>query len=874
MTYKALDEHQKAIKKLLRTLQASRKVCDWAFIQRYLLKGHPRIHNQFSRFDEDGFEKVGRDPFDIWCADNGLALFESTKDVANESIEQLLIQATDNVHSLVLPQRRRLVAFWTQDIRSETTDRLFELVKDVDTLQKRLTRVHDEVDRRVLQTADVIGVTTTGLARRIVTLQHVRSKVVICEEAGEVMEPHILSALLPSVEHFVQIGDHQQLRPQINNYNLSLESQQGASYQLDRSQFERLSVGERGRPSFPVAQLNVQRRMRPEISTLIRETMYPRLLDHTSTKTLPSVVGMRKDVFWLNHENYEEGARADAHQKSHSNLWEVNMIHALVRHILRQGVYNSTDIAVLTPYTGQLQKIRSKMRNDFEIVLSERDQETLTKDGYIGDDIGSENDDAVAQMASPAKLLEKKQMSDLLRVATVDNFQGEEAKVIIVSLVRSNNERKVGFLKTTNRINVLLSRAQHGMYLIGNMNTYSNQPMWSRVQGMLQGADCVGKALGLCCPRHIDTEIHISEPDDFARFSPEGGCQLPCDRRLPNCGHRCLAKCHSESLHLAFSCPQQCQRLHKPCNHMCQKSTCGEDCGQCETRIDDVQLPCTHSKDHVPCYLTQDLDLIKCVVLVHKEVPGCKHTVEVQCLRDVSSELFKCPTPCVSTLGCGHLCPGTCGRCSVKDSQGRPVVMHSSCSKICGRRFGACNHTCPRLCHDGQDCGPCLSACEVCSFIFCFCRCCITGMHTSIFLIRYRRLDVLVLSRATEYDHQPPSICNDGNGPQDYIFPDGSVLHKWIKANLFRSAVHIHGALYDVTKHAHHASSHARGPASIRDPALCHVRPRVPDFLAIYGVHSSCLAAISAQEFVARSARKNTAKYAQTEEKNEWIYLR
>ncbi len=718
VTYEALEEHQKAIKKLLGTLQATKKGCDWANIQKHLLKRHRRIHKQFSRFDEDGFETAGRHPFDVWCANKSPTLSQSSEDMTNESIEQLLLQATDNVHSLLPPQRRRLVAFWTQVIRSETADHLFELVKGANRLQKQLTSVHDEVDRRVLQTADVIGVTTTGLARRIATLQHVRSKVIICEEAGEVMEPHLLSALLPSVEHFIQIGDHQQLRPQINNYNLSLESQQGASYQLDRSLFERLSVGERGKPSFPVAQLNVQRRMRPEISTLIRETMYPRLLDHTSTKNLPTVVGMRKDVFWLDHDHYEEGAQADAHQRSHSNLWEVDMIHALVRHILRQGVYNSTDIAVLTPYTGQLQKIRAKTRNDFEIVLSERDQETLTRDGYIGDDLGSEKGDATAHMASSGRLLEKKQLSDLLRVATVDNFQGEEAKVIIISLVRSNNQKKVGFLKTTNRINVLLSRAQHGMYLIGNINTYSNQPMWARVQGMLQEADCVGKVLGLCCPRHIDTELHISEPDDFARFSPEGGCQLPCDRRLPDCGHKCLAKCHSESLHLAFSCPQQCQRLHRPCNHLCQKSTCGEDCGNCETSIDNVQLLCTHLKNNVPCYLTQDLKLVECVVLIHKEVPRCKHTVEVQCSRDVSLESFKCPTPCGSALGCGHLCPGDCGRCNRKDSEGRPVVMHLACSKICGRRFGSCNHTCPRACHDGKDCGPCLSACEVCSFYF------------------------------------------------------------------------------------------------------------------------------------------------------------
>src|SRR5271156_3451774 len=291
----------------------------------------------------------------------------------------------------------------------------------------------------------------------------------------------MVSAMLPSVEHFIQIGDHQQLRPQINNYSLSLESQQGKAYQLDRSQFERLSVRQPGRLQFPVAQLNVQRRMRPDISTLIRETIYPRLLDHEITKTLPDVIGMRKNVFWLDHDHEEEGKQADVHQKSHSNAWEVDMTRALVRHIVRQGVYRSSDIAVLTPYTGQLQKLRAKMRSDFEIVLSERDQETLAKEGFDISDSSSEDDHLQASSGPSRRPLEKKKLSELLRVATVDNFQGEEAKIIIVSLVRSNNAQKVGFLKTTNRINVLLSRAQHGMYLIGNRDTYSHIPMWAQV---------------------------------------------------------------------------------------------------------------------------------------------------------------------------------------------------------------------------------------------------------------------------------------------------------------------------------------------------------------------------------------------------------
>ena len=453
--------------------------------------------------------------------------------------------------------------------------------------------------------------------------------------------------------------------------------------------------------------------MRPQISSFIRETIYPHLIDHDNTTELPDVVGMCKNVFWLDHVNFEEGAQSDIHQKSHSNVWEVEMVHALVRHVVRQGVYSSTDVAVLTPYTGQLQKLRAKMRNDFEIVLSERDQDILMKDGFNIEDVMPESDQTISGAASGTKPIEKKKMSELLRVATIDNFQGEEAKVVILSLVRSNKQRKVGFLKTSNRINVFLSRAQHGMYLIGNTDTYSTQPMWRQILAMLQGTESVGRVFALCCPRHTETEIQVSQPDDFARLSPEGGCQLACDRRLDSCGRWCQSRCHSESMHRVFSCPQSCQRLHSPCNHNCQKQTCGEDCGRCMIQIDDVQLKCGHFKDNVPCHQTQDLTKIKCLVRVQKEVPHCKHIIEIECYRDVSFVHFKCPSPCQTLLGRRHFCPGTCGRCSPKEANSQVPIKHATCLKICGQPFGTCNHACTRTCHSDQECGLCQSQCEV-----------------------------------------------------------------------------------------------------------------------------------------------------------------
>jgi hypothetical protein len=79
-------------------------------------------------------------------------------------------------------------------------------------------------------------------------------------------------------------------------------------------------------------------------------------------------------------------------------------------------------------------------------------------------------------------------------------LQGEEAKVIILSLVRNNKNGNIGFLKMRNRINVLLSRAKHGMYLLGNVETLlagagTKAPMWREVLSVMDADELVGHKL-------------------------------------------------------------------------------------------------------------------------------------------------------------------------------------------------------------------------------------------------------------------------------------------------------------------------------------------------------------------------------------------
>lgn len=87
----------------------------------------------------------------------------------------------------------------------------------------------------------------------------------------------------------------------------------------------------------------------------------------------------------------------------------------------------------------------------------------------------------------------------------MDNFQGEESDRVIVSLVRSNTFGQIGFLKEPVRVNVLLSRAKHGMILIGNATTltsHKGEKVWRPICESLNNQGCVVRGVPSYCQLH------------------------------------------------------------------------------------------------------------------------------------------------------------------------------------------------------------------------------------------------------------------------------------------------------------------------------------------------------------------------------------
>ncbi|KUI56519.1 Helicase required for RNAi-mediated heterochromatin assembly 1 [Cytospora mali] len=476
-----------------------------ASIKTHLYAYHRAHHDELFSKDANGWQEIQHRSHNV--VQGWLSGGDANPRLASRGIDVL---KSTKLANMTRAERSSLYRDWLKSIRDPLIIAIIDVQREHSQTKEQRDRVRQEVRRRCLQQADIVGVTTTGLARELSLLRKLRTKVILCEEAGEVLEAHILTTLLPSIEQAIFIGDHLQLRPQIQNYQLQSTNPRGSQYSLDMSLFERLvKPPHSSDPRLPVSVLETQRRMHPSIAEMVRSTLYKTLKDGENVKTYPPVVGMRHRLFWMHHEELEAGAAAqDPHNTSHSNAFEIEMTAALISHVVRQGKYNPEDIAVLTPYLGQLQKLKARMaaESTFAVSLGERDLEDLEEFE------ASEPD----KTALPEKqVVSKTTLLRSVRLATVDNFQGEEAKVVIISLVRSNPQNRCGFLSTSNRINVLMSRAKHGCYIIGNAKTYSNVPMWTQIIRMLQVNGNFGTKLELQCPRHPDTRISVSQPDHF-----------------------------------------------------------------------------------------------------------------------------------------------------------------------------------------------------------------------------------------------------------------------------------------------------------------------------------------------------------------------
>ncbi|KAF9264149.1 P-loop containing nucleoside triphosphate hydrolase protein [Marasmius fiardii PR-910] len=459
------------------------------------------------------------------------------------------------------PERTMLLVRWTAEINKEYLTKFTSVASQYNTSLKQLSYIFSEKDDSIIAGKRIIGCTATAAAKYNDQIRRASPQVLLVEEAGEILESHILTAMNERTDQLILIGDHQQLRPKINNYALTVEKGQGSN--LNMSLFERLVL-----KGYPHETLHQQHRMQPEISSLVRELTYPHLIDASDTRNRPS---LREFENLVNHSHLEGPSdvaeRRDMNAtSSKENMFEVDMVLRTLKYLAQQG-YGTDKVTVLTPYLGQLQKLRKALMNDNHPVLNDLDLYDLVKPGLM----------------TPAKPPAGKKS---VRVVTTDNYQGESD--VIASLTRSNSDRKIGFMSSPERLNVLLSRARNAPTLFGNSDTFTkfrkDGKLWTRSLDMLRSTGHVHDGLPVKCERYPDRKAILKTPADFENEVHNGGCEEPCGTRL-SCGvHDCPSKHHQLADHSQMKCmviiKTNCPQGH-PQSYKCYEKV-PLSCHQCD----------------------------------------------------------------------------------------------------------------------------------------------------------------------------------------------------------------------------------------------------------------------------------------------------
>ncbi|GLV42804.1 uncharacterized protein CBL_03544 [Carabus blaptoides fortunei] len=541
-----------------------------------------------------------------------------------------------NRNILTSNERWGLYFFWLSLYRAQ-------LLNDLNVMEEKYRKLHREYeevkqieDIRLMKEMYVVGMTTTGAAKFQTLLQALACPIVIVEEAAEVLESHVVVSLTNDCQQLILIGDHQQLRPTTAEYRIAKK------YNLEISLFERMLKN-----GIHCQQLEVQHRMRPEIARLIVPAIYPRLDNHLSVESYPPVQGVAKSLFFLTHTEREEAMDDTGSRK---NVYEAKFLIMLARHLILQG-YEPTEITILATYSGQM-----------FCLWRERRPYPMLKD---------------------------------VRITVVDNFQGEENKIILLSLVRSNADGNVGFLKIDNRICVALSRAKEGMFILGNMDilTQSNA-VWPQIKAALEENGSLGTDLTLQCQVHPDQQTEVRKAEDFLKV-PEGGCSKLCAKQL-DCGHTCASMCHvADRDHTKYKCKFNCTKILCELDHPCP-DFCFQECKLCMVPM-QVTLKCGHTH-MLPCHM-HDTSNYKCDTIVDV-VLDCGHAAKKPCHKSMAK--FPCPHPCEVRKLCGHACDRSC---HIHDD---PDHLQSKCFKPCAKYRKDCSqksHQCPLACY--QECLPC-----------------------------------------------------------------------------------------------------------------------------------------------------------------------
>ena len=310
----------------------------------------------------------------------------------------------------------------------------------MDRLKERATELEVRINAQLFGEARVIACTLVGSANRL--LEGQKFGTLFIDEAAQALEA---ACWIPirRASRVILAGDHCQLPPTIKSY-AALKAG------LGKTLMERIVDN---KPEV-VTLLKMQYRMNEEIMRFSSDWFYHNQVESAPEVKFRSILDLDIPMSWIDTSQFELPESEEGLFKEQfvgESFGRINKAEAELTLMALETYFNKIgkerilderiDVGVISPYRAQVQYLRRLVKQ---------------KEFF-------------------------KPFRHLISVNTVDGFQGQERDIILISLVRANDEGQIGFLRDLRRMNVAITRARMKLIILGDASTLTKHPFYKKL---------------------------------------------------------------------------------------------------------------------------------------------------------------------------------------------------------------------------------------------------------------------------------------------------------------------------------------------------------------------------------------------------------
>ena len=408
-------------------------------------------------------EVLRREPQVLVCAQSNMAVDWISEKLVDRGIPVLRIGNPTRVNDKMLSftYERRFEShpdyelLWAirktiRELRSSSGRKRSEAYhQKLSRLKERATELEIRINAQLFGEARVIACTLVGSANRLLDGQ--KFGTLFIDEAAQALEA---ASWIPirRAGRVILAGDHCQLPPTVK----SIAALKGG---LGKTLMERIVDN---KPE-AVTLLRMQYRMNEEIMRFSSDWFYGGLIESAPEVKFRSILDLDLPMTWIDTSQFDLSETPDISFKEEfvgEGFGRVNKAEAELTLLALEQYFNRIgktrilndrlDVGIISPYRAQVQYLRRQLK----------------KREYF------------------------KPFRQFITVNTVDGFQGQERDIILVSLVRSNDDGQIGFLRDLRRMNVAITRARMKLIILGDALTMTRHPFYRKLHEYIKALVC------------------------------------------------------------------------------------------------------------------------------------------------------------------------------------------------------------------------------------------------------------------------------------------------------------------------------------------------------------------------------------------------